>query len=110
MVLHHVAQRAGFLVICAATFDADGFGGGDLDIVDISSVPQRLEDAVAEAESQNVLDGFLAEIVVYAIDLALVEYLLQTRVEFARAGQVVPERLLDHYPPPALTLCETCFT
>jgi hypothetical protein len=35
------------------------------------AVPQRLEDAVGEAQHQDVLDGFFAEEVIDAIDLIL---------------------------------------
>ena len=55
--------------------DADGLGGGDLHVIDVAPVPDRLEHAVAEAEHEQVLDGFLAEIVIDAIDLVLVEVL-----------------------------------
>jgi hypothetical protein len=37
------------------------------------AAPQRLEDTVAEAEGQNVLNRLLAEIMIDAIDLLLVE-------------------------------------
>ena len=83
MVLDHVAQRARFLVISAAAFHADRFGRRDLHMIDISAVPQRLEDAVAEAEGHDVLDRFLAQIMVDAVDLAFLEALLQAAVEFA---------------------------
>ena len=36
VVLHHVAQRAGAVVVAAAAADAEGLGGGDLDVVDRS--------------------------------------------------------------------------
>jgi len=34
-------QRAGLLVKTGAALDADGFGDGDLDMVDMVAVPQR---------------------------------------------------------------------
>jgi hypothetical protein len=42
-------------------------------VVDVLAVPHRLEDAVGEAEDEKVLDGLLAEVVVDAVDLRLVE-------------------------------------
>ena len=39
MVRHHVAQRAGRLVKRGAPLDADGFGDGDLDVIDVVTVP-----------------------------------------------------------------------
>ena len=53
MVLHHVAQGARGLVIGAAAFDADGFGDGDLDMVDMGGVPQGLEQRIGEAQASR---------------------------------------------------------
>ena len=39
MVLHHVAQRAGLLVVAAAALDADRLGHRDLHVVDEVAVP-----------------------------------------------------------------------
>ena len=71
VVLDHVAQRAGLLVVAAAPLDAERLGDGDLHVVDVAAVPERLEDAVGEAEDQDVLDRLLAEVVVDAVDLRL---------------------------------------
>ena len=73
VVLDQVAQRAGLVVVAGAGADADVLGGRDLDAVDVVAVPQRLEHAVGEAERQHVLDRLLAEVVVDAEDLGLVE-------------------------------------
>ena len=45
VVLHHVAQRAGLVVVVAAVADAERLGDGDLHVVDPAGVPQRLEEA-----------------------------------------------------------------
>ena len=101
VVLEDVARRAGLLVERAAVLDADRLGHGDLHVVDVAPVPERLEDAVAEAEDQQVADRLLAEVVVDAVDLRLAEDLADLAVEPLRRVQVVPERLLDDDPPPA---------
>ena len=98
------AQRAGFLVIRAAAFHADRFRGGDLHMVDIAAVPERLEDAVAEAEGQDVLHGFLAQVMVDTIDVGFGEDFVQLIAQLARARQVVAERLFDDQPAPAIAL------
>ncbi len=74
MVLQHVAHRAGIVVVIAAAFDADGFGDGDLHLLDVARVPQRLEQRIAEAQRQQVLHAFLAEVVVDAKDAVFVEH------------------------------------
>ena len=104
VVLDHVAQRAGLLIVGAAAFDADGFGAGDLDVVDVAAIPERLEDAVAEAEGQDVLDGFLAEVVIDAVDLGFVEDFVEAVAELAGAGEVVAEGLFDDEAAPAIAL------
>ena len=101
MVLHHVADRAGTLVIRRPPLDADGLGRRDLHVIDVAAVPHRLVHPVAEPEHQQVLDGFLAEIVVDAEHLLFVEVLVHDRVERAGTGQVGAERLLDDDAAPA---------
>ena len=66
MVLHHVAQRASTFVIARTILQPDRLGDGDLDIVDAVRIPDRLEEEIAEAQRQDVLDGFLAQIMVDA--------------------------------------------
>ena len=65
VVLNHVAQRAGALVIIAAAFEPDGLGDGDLDMVDVRAVPQAARTSeLANRSAMQVLDRLLAEIMV----------------------------------------------
>jgi hypothetical protein len=96
VVLHDVARDARLLVELAAPLDADLLGHGDLDVAHVLPRPERLEDGVAEAEDQQVLDGLFSEVVIDAVDLALVEVGEQLAVQRARALEVCPEGLLDH--------------
>lgn len=77
------------------------FGCADLDAVDVVAVPQRLEDAVREAQHENVLHRFLAQIVVDAVNVPLGENIAQQSVQLAGRFEVAPERLFDHDAPPA---------
>jgi hypothetical protein len=101
VVLEDVTRGTGLLVERAAVLDADRLGHGDLHVVDVAPVPERFEDAVAEAEDQQIADRLLAEVVVDAIDLRLAEDLADLAVEPLGGVQVVTERLLDDDPPPA---------
>jgi len=65
-------------------------------VVDVLVVPQRLEDAVGETEDEEVLDRFLAEVVVDAEDRPLAEDLEDLLVQLLRRRQVPAERFLDH--------------
>ena len=97
---HHVAQRAGGLVIAGPIFHAHGLGGGDLDTVNVAPVPDRLEDAVREAEGHDVLDRRLAEVVVDAVDLVLTEDPADFGVEVPRGVEVTAEGFLKDDAPP----------
>jgi len=48
VVRHHVAQRAGGVVKAAAMADAKLLVDGDLDVIDVVAVPDRLEHALAK--------------------------------------------------------------
>jgi hypothetical protein len=43
-----------------ASLHSDGFGDSDLDMVDVVAIPNRLEDAVGEAQDHDVLDRLFA--------------------------------------------------
>ena len=70
-------------------------------MVDVAPVPDRLEDAVAEPEDQQVPDRLLAQVVVDPVDLLLAEDLADLAVEPDGRLEVAPERLLDDDPAPA---------
>ncbi len=90
------------VVVVAAPLDADRLGDGELDVVDVVLVPQRLEDAVGEAEGEQVLHRLLAEVMVDAVDLLLRPVGQQLAVELDGRGEVVAEGLLDDESRPPL--------
>ena len=101
VVLDDVPDRTRLLVEARPPLDAERLGHGDLHVVDELPVPDRLEDAVREPQDQHVLDGLLAQVVVDAEDLLLVEVGAEERVQLLRAREVVAERLLDDEARPA---------
>ncbi len=102
MVLHHVAQRAGAVVVVGASvLDTDGLGDRDLDELDVVPVPDRLEDGVVEAQAEQVLHRLLAQVVVDAQHLMLAELAVHGVVQRACAREVVAEGLLDDHAPVA---------
>ena len=100
VVRHHVAQGAGVLVEAAAGLDAHRLGRRDLDVVDVIAVPERLEDAVGEAQDQDVLHRLLAEEMIDPIDLVLAQDLPDLGIERPRRSEVVAEGLLDDHAAP----------
>jgi hypothetical protein len=101
VVLHHVADDAGGVVVGAAVaLHPERLGDGDLHAVHVAVVEQRLEDRVAEAEREDVLHRLFPEVVVDAVDLALVEHLADVGGERDGALEIVAEGLLDDHPRP----------
>jgi hypothetical protein len=95
VVLDDVAQRADRIVEVAAIAGVEVLAHRDLNGRDEVPVPDGLEDRVGEPEVEDVLDGHLPEVVVDAVQLGLVDELVELLVEGARRGEVVAERLLD---------------
>src|SRR3546814_2014190 len=62
-------------------------------MVDRLRVPQRLEQHVGEAQREEILDRFLAEIMVDAEDAVFGKGVADLGVDFARRGEVVADRL-----------------
>ena len=100
VVLDDVACGADAVVIAGAAADADVLGHRDLHVVHIVGVPDRLVHGVGETQGQQVLHGFLAEVVVDAEHGARVEHFGYHAVEFLGAGQIMTERLLDDHAAP----------
>ena len=106
VVLHDVAHRASPVVVGAAPLDADILRHRDLNVIDVASIPDRLEDAVRKAEDHDVLHGLLAEVVVDPVDLRLREDGVQLAIQGLGTREIVPERLLDDHAFPALGLLD----
>ena len=64
------------------------------------AVPQRLEQAVGEAQRHDVLHRFLAEEMVDPVDLMLLQRLQDLGIERLGRRQIVAERLFDDDPAP----------
>ena len=96
VILDHVADDAGLFVELAAALDAEGFRHGDLHVLDVVTIPDRLEKRVGEAEDT----GCSAPPPCQGSDrcgrsAAPSEDVVQRRVQLARRLQVAAERLLD---------------
>ena len=69
-------------------------------MIDVAAVPDGLKNSVGETKSQNVLNGFFAQIMVDPINLSFVGNLQQLLVQIFRAFEVMPEGFLDNHSPP----------
>ena len=95
MVLHHVAQRAGGFIIVCALLDPDGLRDRDLHMIDMRGIPDRLEQGIGEAQGHQVLYSLLAEVVIDAEDLRLLEDGPDLIIDFRGGCAVMADRLLD---------------
>ena len=102
VVGHHIAQRAGRIVVAAALFHAHGFAHGNLHMIDVAPVPDRFENPIGKAKGQNVLHRFFAQVVVDAVNLLFVHFLEQLLVQRPGRIQVAAERLFDDHPAPLM--------
>jgi hypothetical protein len=105
MVRHHVTQRAGRVVKAAAMADdPDLLIDGDLHMVDVIAVPDRLEHAVGKTQHQDVLHRLFAEIMIDPVNLVFADDLEQFIVEGFGGSKVGAEWLLHDQPPPCASL------
>ncbi len=100
MILHDIADGAGFLIELTAAVHAHLLGHRDLHAGDVIAIPDGLEERVGKAEIQQTLHRLLAEVVIDPKDARLGKALEQDLVERFRGLQVPPEGLLDHHPHP----------
>ena len=98
MVLNDVARDAGGIEIAAALLDADRLRDRELHVVNVLTIPERLENAVRESQHEQVLNGFFAEVVIDAEDLPFAEGGDCDSIQLARRFEIVSERLLDDRP------------
>src|ERR1700722_9231951 len=95
MIWPHVAQRARGFIITAPHFHADGFRRRNLHMIDVAPVPNWLENAVTEAEDDDVLDRFLAEVMVNTINLRFLQHFFDRGIQGFGRIQIAPEGFFD---------------
>src|SRR5262245_18315282 len=96
MILHHVTQSSGILVVASTGADAFVLSHRNLHMIDVFLIPQRFEDGIGKAHDQEILDSFLAEVVIDTKKLALVDDLRQSVINGTGTGQVPTQRLFHN--------------
>src|SRR5260221_12806165 len=83
--------------VTAAFFHSHGFRHSDLYVIDITPVPDGFKNSIAEKEYKNVMDGFFAQVMVYAENMPVSEHLAHLAVQCFGRSQIIAERLFkDH--------------
>src|SRR5262249_10890474 len=108
VALNHVAKSAGSFVEASAAFHAESLRGGNLHVVDIVAIPQWLEDAVAEAEDQKILEGVFGQVVFDAVDLVLVKDIEHAAIQFFCRSEVTAKGLLNDDANPGIRRRRLC--
>src|SRR5581483_3280322 len=110
VILDHIAEQAGLFVIRASALHPQLFGDVNLNMVDVSPVPERFKNPVREPEDQEILNRLLSEVMVDPIDLLLLENLGDDAIQFPGACEVSSKRLFDDNAGPRfagiLGLCQ----
>ncbi len=102
VILHHVTERAGFIVVTtAAAFHAEIFGTGDLDLFDVAAVPERFKNGISKTQDHEVLRGFFAEVMIDAVGVFFLEGLIDHAVKALGSREIGAERFLDDDAGPA---------
>src|SRR5699024_11666871 len=102
VVLDDVPCCPDTVVIAGAGTDSDVLGHGDLYVVDVVVVPDRFEHRVREPQREDVLNRFLAEVVVDAEHRIGGKHFRNDVVELPGGSEVVSERFFHHHPAPRI--------
>ena len=89
MVLHHVPQRAGIVIKTCATFKPDCLAYGDLDMRNCIGVPQGFKQHIAKTQCHQVLNSFLAQIMIDAERSFFGEYSIDGVIDMARRCKII---------------------
>src|SRR4029453_2308199 len=96
MILDHITQGSSILVVASTGADAFVLSHRNLHMIDVFLIPQRFEDGIGKAHDQEILDGFLTEVVIDTKKLALVDDLRQSVINGTGASQVPAQRLFHN--------------
>ena len=73
MVLHHITEGTGLIIVATALFNAQLFSKGNLHIINVLAVPDIFKQQISKADGKNLLNHFLAQIVVNTENLFFVK-------------------------------------
>jgi len=84
------------VIITAPVLYPQGFRNGNLYMINIVAIPNRFKDGVGKPEHEDILNGFLTEIMIDAVDSGLFKTMSDRLVEGNRGCQIPAERFFHH--------------
>ena len=81
MILYYVADSAGLIVKSAASLDSEFFSHGDLNILDMRAIPDRLQERIRETAVKHVVNRLLAKVMIDTENCLLLESSQQNRIQ-----------------------------
>jgi hypothetical protein len=94
-VLHDITNDTEIIEVTSTSLGSEGLLEGDLNVVDVVTVPGGAEELVTKSEDEQVLYHLLSEVVVDTEDLLLSPIGLERLLKVPGALKVASERLLN---------------
>lgn len=102
MVLHNVPNDTEIIKITSTALRSKWFLERDQNRCHIVPVPCWAENLITEPNGHQILNHFLSQVVIYTVQLLLVEQLRQMGTQSVRALRIPSEGFLNDDPIPAL--------
>ena len=96
MILYHISEGSGRLIVCPTIPDRERFTHGDLDIVDIMMIPYRLEKNIGKPKCEDILYSSFRHIVIDTIDLLFRKKWNEGMMERSGTLEISTEWLLEN--------------
>src|SRR3989338_2756062 len=100
MILPHVAQRSDLIIKRPPSFYADFFPQANIHPLNELTAPKMLQKRIGKAESENVLHGFFAHIVIHSENLIFFEKRHHFLIQFFRRMYIASKRFFHKHPRP----------
>src|SRR5580704_11141898 len=98
MILHHITECAGSFIIPSPSFNTDSFRSCDLYMINITAVPDRFKKGIGKTQGKEILHGFFAQVMIYAVNLLFIKHGCQESVQLMRAMQIMAKWFFHYYP------------
>ena len=98
MVLKHVSQYPGMIIVSSPMLHTEGLRSGYIDMIDVRAVPEWFENRIAKSKYQDILNRLFRQIMIDAVDLAFLEAFVEPPIELNSRAQIPTKGIFDHDP------------